>query len=70
MDGFGSVDGEEADEIQRRQQELRRIVARIRSLLLPAGVLDIWTDEDGALQDILEPAEAGHDDRLPFQPVH
>jgi hypothetical protein len=51
------VDGEGSSETEHRQRELRRIVHRIRSLLLPAGVLGIWTDEDGALQEMLEPAE-------------
>jgi hypothetical protein len=47
------------EDVSRRQEEVRRIVQRIRSLLLPAGVMGIWTDETGALQDILEPAECG-----------
>ena len=45
------------DDVKRQQEEVRRIVQRIRALLLPAGVMGIWTDELGALQDILEPAE-------------
>ena len=37
------------------KQELCRIVRRIRSLLLPSAVIGFWSDEDGALLDILEP---------------
>src|SRR3954447_3580604 len=31
--------GQEADDVKQRQDEVRRIVERIRSLLLPAGVM-------------------------------
>jgi hypothetical protein len=40
--------------------EVRRIARRIRSLLLPSGVLGFWSDENGWLQDFVEldePAE-------------
>ena len=58
------------DEVKQRQAEVRRIVQRIRSLLLPAGVMGIWTDEGGALQDILEPAESGGRERAELQSLH
>lgn len=41
------------------KRELRRIVRRIRSLLLPSAVIGFWTDEDGALLDIVEPEAPG-----------
>lgn len=58
------------DQVGQRQAEVRRIVERIRSLLLPAGVMGIWTDEDGRLQDILEPAECGERELAELQPLH
>jgi hypothetical protein len=63
-------DGEGDEQVNQRQAEVRRIVERIRSLLLPAGVMGIWTDEDGALQDILEPAECGEREPAELQPMH
>ena len=54
--GHPSEGGDDA-EVEQRQQEVKRIVQGIRSLLLPTGVMGVWTDERGALQDILEPAE-------------
>jgi hypothetical protein len=67
--GHPSDTGED-DEVKQRQQEVRRIVQRIRSLLLPAGVMGIWTDESGTLQDILEPAECGERELAELQPLH
>jgi hypothetical protein len=58
------------DQLEQRQAEVRRIVQRIRSLLLPAGVMGIWTDEHGALQDILQPAEPGEGELADLQPLH
>ena len=58
------------DQVEQRQAEVRRIVQRIRSLLLPAGVMGIWTDERGALQDILEPAECAGSEPAGLQPAH
>jgi hypothetical protein len=46
--GHPSISGEE---------ELRRIVCRIRSLPLPAPVLGFLTDESGWLLEILDPLE-------------
>ena len=62
-------DGDD-DQVEQRQAEVRRIVQRIRSLLLPAGVMGIWTDERGTLQDILEPAETGQHEPAELQPLH
>jgi hypothetical protein len=55
---IGHPMGDRTDEETRRQAEVRRIAGRIRSLLLPAGVMGMWTDEHGDLQDVLEPVEA------------
>jgi hypothetical protein len=44
-------------------EEVRRIVRRIRSLLLPAAVLGFWADESGALLEIVEPAECAERER-------
>ena len=63
-----SADGDEA--VEQRQEDVRRIVQRTRSLLLPAGVMGIWTDERGALQDILEPAESAEQELAELQPLH
>jgi hypothetical protein len=60
----------EDDQVEQRQAEVRRIVQRIRSLLLPAGVMGMWTDERGALLDILEPAECGEREPVELQPLH
>ena len=60
----------EDDRVEQRQAQVHRIVQRIRSLLLPAGVMGIWTDERGALQDILEPANDGEHEPAELQPVH
>ena len=67
--GHPSGDGGQED-VDQRQAELRRIVERIRSLLLPAGVMGIWTDEHGTLQDILEPADCGELEPGELQPMH
>jgi hypothetical protein len=45
--------------VDQRKAQVRHIVDRIRALLLPVGVLGLWTDEQGVLQDVLEPARAG-----------
>ena len=58
------------DKVEQRQAEVRRIAKRIRSLLLPAGVMGIWTDERGALLDILEPAECADCEPAELQPAH
>jgi hypothetical protein len=63
-------DAGDDEEVEQRQAEVRRIVQRIRSLLLPAGVMGIWTDERGALQDILEPADSDEREPAELQPVH
>jgi hypothetical protein len=60
----------EGGEVNQRQDEVRRIAQRIRSLLLPAGVLGIWTDEDGRLQDILEPAVCEEPEARELELVH
>jgi hypothetical protein len=52
------------------RQEVRRIVRRIRSLLLPATVAGFWTDENGALQDILNPYSSVTSPSHDCQPVH
>ena len=44
-----------ADSCVTGRQEVRRILRRVRSLLLPAAVLGFWTDEHGSLQDVLDP---------------
>jgi hypothetical protein len=59
----------ESDSIVSGWQEVRRIVRRIRALLLPATVCGFWTDENGALQDILNPFESVGSDRE-FEQVH
>ena len=64
------LEGGEDPQVKQRQEEVRRIVQRIRSLLLPAGVMGIWTDERGALQDILEPADCGEREPAELQPLH
>lgn len=51
----GTLDRE--DDVMQRQSEVRRIVERIRALLLPAGVMGIWTDPQGDLEEILETTE-------------
>jgi hypothetical protein len=56
---IGHPSSDDDNGLEQRQAEVRRIVERIRALQLPAGVMGIWTDETGALQDILEPAECG-----------
>lgn len=61
---IGHPSGED-DDVEQRQEEVRRIVERIRSLLLPVGVMGIWTDESGNLQDVLTTAECGE-----LQPAH
>ena len=58
------------DELNERQAEVRRIVQRIQSLLLPASVMGLWTDECGALQEILEPAECGERELGELQLMH
>lgn len=67
---IGHPSGDGDDEVEQRQAEVRRIVQRIRALLLPAGVMGIWTDEQGALQDILEPAESAEQEAAELQPLH
>ena len=63
-------EGGEGAKVQQRQAEVRRIVERIRSLLLPAGVMGIWTAERGALEDILEPAESDEREPAELQAMH
>ncbi|MGB7160115.1 MAG: hypothetical protein WBD40_18760 [Tepidisphaeraceae bacterium] len=48
------------------QEEVRRIVRRIRSLLLPAAVLGFWTDESGSLLEILESPDCAKHERFEF----
>ena len=67
--GHPSEGGEDA-EVEQRQEEVRQIVQRLRSHFLPAGVMGIWTDERGTLQDILEPAECGEREPAELQPLH
>jgi hypothetical protein len=59
----------ELDSVVSGWQEVRRIVRRIRTLLLPATVCGFWTDENGALQDILNPFKSLGSDRE-FEQVH
>ena len=46
-----------ADQDMEGQAEVRRIIGRVRSLLLPAAVAGFWTDEDGWLQDFVDTDE-------------
>jgi hypothetical protein len=45
------------DPVTEGQAQVRRVVARIRSFLLPAAVLGFWTDEEGWLEDVVDPDE-------------
>ena len=56
--------------IGQRKAHVRAIVDRIRALLLPAGVLGLWTDEDGALQDVLDPAQPAECETPELQLLH
>lgn len=56
--------------VEQRKAQVRAIVDRIRTLLLPAGVLGLWTDEDGALQDVLEPAQPAEPEACELQLLH
>ncbi len=38
-------------------EEVRRIVRHVGSFLLPTAVLGFWTDEDGWLEDVVEPLD-------------
>jgi hypothetical protein len=67
--GHPSAGAHDTD-VKQQQDEVRRIVRRIKSLILPAGVIGIWTDEYGALQDVLEPDERGECEPAELQPVH
>jgi hypothetical protein len=67
--GHPPEDGEHAT-VEQRQEEVRRIVERVRSLLLPAGVMGIWTDERGVLQDVLEPAVRSEREHPELQLMH
>jgi hypothetical protein len=58
-----------ADSVEERQAQVRRIVQRIRTLMLPSGVLGLWTDEDGALLDVLEPSTCAEAEK-PLQLMH
>jgi hypothetical protein len=51
---------------------VRAIVDRIRALVLPTGVLGLWTDQDGVLDDVLEPVlEAGQSSKCaPAELLH
>ena len=51
--GRSSGHGAQSDENGR--DEVRRVVRRIRSLLLPTAVLGFWTDADGRLDDAIQP---------------
>jgi hypothetical protein len=42
------------------RHDVARIVRRVRSILLPATVMGFWTDEDGWLMDVIEPAHWTH----------
>jgi hypothetical protein len=53
--GHPSVD--ETDAPDARQVEVRQVVRRIRSLLLPVDVIGIWTDEHGRFEHVVEPAD-------------
>ena len=56
--------------IEERKVQVRQIVDRIRRLLLPAGVLGLWTDEDGVLQDVLEPEQTSECEPAELQVMH
>jgi hypothetical protein len=58
-----------SDAVEERQAQVRRIVQRIRTLMLPSGVLGLWTDEDGALLDVLEPSTCSEAE-TPLQLMH
>ena len=45
-----------AGERDTQRDDVSRIVRRVRSILLPATVMGFWTDEDGWLLDVVEPA--------------
>jgi hypothetical protein len=40
------------DETATGQEEVRRIVRRVRSLLLPTTVLGFWMDEEGRVENV------------------
>jgi hypothetical protein len=63
-------DARDDDQVEERQEEVRRIVRRVRSLRLPAPVVGICTDHRGAPQDIWEPAEVGGRELAELQPLH
>jgi len=63
-------DARDDDQVEERQDEVRRIVRRVRSLRLPAPVVGICTDHRGAPQDIWEPAEFGGREPAELQPLH
>ena len=65
-----ACDGDADAQVQQRQEEVKRIVQRTRSLLLPAGVIGIWTDERGALKDMLEPTDCGEREPAELQAMH
>ena len=48
------------------KDQVRRIVSRVRSLLLPAAVVGFWTDERGSRFEILEPANCASRSRFEF----
>jgi hypothetical protein len=51
-----------ADRDMDGQAEVRQIIGRVRSLLLPAAVVGFWTDEDGWLQDFVDTDDSGDGD--------
>jgi hypothetical protein len=63
-------DARDDDQVEERQDEIRRIVRRVRSLRLPAAVMGIWTDRRGVPQDVLEPTECGQGEPAELEPVH
>jgi hypothetical protein len=51
-----------ADPDTEGQAQVRRIIDRVRSLLLPAAVVGFWTDEGGWLQDFVDIDDPGDGD--------
>jgi hypothetical protein len=51
-----------ADPDTEGQAQVRRIIDRVRSLLLPTAVFGFWTDEEGWLQDFVDIDNCGDGD--------
>jgi hypothetical protein len=60
----------EADPDAGGHGEVRQLVGRIRSLLLPTAVVGFWADDSGALLDVLDLKEDEALDRIERELVH